>query len=195
MIEAARAWNIGPAPDHVAGDVSFDRPAIDADRIVEAGAGEHIVAGERIAAGDAARLADAELRRNIDDVRIGEARRTRFQKREERERLAAAFALARAQFARVGAVDGAAIAGFQLCDVHPPFALVLHRPHNRALARKAHAAFLGHLHQSRDGLPGFAGRVRIDAVEAEHHGRKKHIAVGIAEFERRAGEARQIAVA
>jgi hypothetical protein len=37
--------------------------------------------------------------------------------------------------------------------------------------------------------------VRIDAVQTEHHGRIEHIAVGIAEFKRRAGKARQIAVA
>src|SRR5579883_2770135 len=72
---------------------------------------------------------------------------------------------------------------------------MLHRAHDRALARKAHAARLRFFHERRNTLPRFAGGVWIDAVYAKHHGRIEQIAFRIANLGWRAGKMRQIAVA
>ena len=63
LVVAARFRDRREAEDHVAGDMLLDRPAIDADGILESGAAEHVVAAQHVAADHAARLADAELRR------------------------------------------------------------------------------------------------------------------------------------
>ena len=95
VVEAARAGNVGPAPDHVARHMVFDRPAVDADGVGKARAGKHVIGGELVMADDPAGLADAELRRDVDDIGIGEARRLAAQEFEERQRLAPAFDFAR----------------------------------------------------------------------------------------------------
>ena len=87
-------------------------------------------------AGDAARLADAELRRDVDDVGVREARRLALQELEELADLAAALDLAGGQLVGVGAVERAAVRLLQLRDVDAPFDRILLRPHDRALARK-----------------------------------------------------------
>ena len=53
----------------------------------------------------------------------------------------------------------------------------------------------GLLHQRRNCPPGVACLLRIDAVEAEHHRGKQHVAMVVADLERRAGPGREIAVA
>ena len=50
------------------------------------------------------------------------------------------------------------------------------------------------LHQRRDGPPGIARLVGIDAVEAEHHGGIKHAAGIVADLERRAGPGGEVTV-
>src|SRR6185312_8591833 len=87
---------------------------------------------------------------------------------EEGKRLLAAFDLAARELACVCAVDGAAVGRLYLRDVHPPFARVLLRTKDRALARETCAAFLRLLHQRRHRSPRFSGAFRIDLVQAEH---------------------------
>jgi hypothetical protein len=53
----------------------------------------------------------------------------------------------------------------------------------------------GLFHQRRNGPPGIARLVGIDAVEAEHHGGIKHAAGIVANLERRAGPGGEVAVA
>ena len=53
------------------------------------------VARELIGAGDAARLADAELRRDVDDIGVPEARHAALEELKEIQRLAAALDLDR----------------------------------------------------------------------------------------------------
>ena len=53
----------------------------------------------------------------------------------------------------------------------------------------------GFFHQRRNGAPGVAGFLGIDAVEAEHHRRIEHAAGIVADFKARAGPGRKIAVA
>src|SRR5579862_1127366 len=86
MIEAARGGNVGPAPHDITGYVVLDRPAVDADAVGKARAGDDIVGRELITASDAASFADAELWRNVDHVGAGKARRLAAQELEEGER-------------------------------------------------------------------------------------------------------------
>src|SRR5580704_16536368 len=122
--------------------MGFDRPAVDADGILKRGAGEHVRAGEHMAADDAPSFADAELRRQIDDVGIFESR-YRAQKLERLDRLATAVDLATREIVRLETVDGAAVLAFQLREIDPPFDLRFLRPHDRALARKFVASCFG----------------------------------------------------
>ena len=195
LAEAARLRDRGPQPFDVAGDMLLARPAVDADGVVEARAGYDVLAAELIRPGDPPRLADAELRRGIDDIGIGEARRLALEEFEELHHLAAAFDLAGGEFVGIGAVERAAVRLLHLRDVDAPLDRVLLRAHDRALAREFHAAPLGVVHQRRDRRPGLAGGGRIDAVQAEHHGRIEHGAGAVAELERRAGPGGEIAVA
>src|SRR4051812_21959836 len=65
------AEQIAPHPPP---DMALQRPAVDADRIIERRAAEHVLAAENIAADHPPRLADAELRRQVDDIGFLEAR-------------------------------------------------------------------------------------------------------------------------
>src|SRR5579872_2525129 len=99
--------------------MDFHRPAVDADRILERGAAEHVFAREHMAADDAPGLADAELRRQVDDVGFLEARH-RAQEIEGIDRLAAALDLAARQIIRLKPVDRGAVIAGQLRKVYPP---------------------------------------------------------------------------
>src|SRR4029077_6574069 len=150
-------------------DMGLDRPAIDADGILERGAAEHVLAAQHITANDAPRLADAELRRQVDDVGIFEAGH-RAQELERLDRLAAAVDLAARHLVRLESVDGGAIPARNLREIYPPLYVVALRAHDRGLARKfVRACGFRLLHQHRDDPPGLARLLRIDAVEAEHH--------------------------
>src|SRR6185437_15474113 len=193
--EAARTGDVRPAPDHVAGDMVLDRPAVDADGVHKARAGNDVIGGQLVLSHNPPRFAYAELRRDVDDIGVGESGRLALEKLEEGERLLAALDLAGAQFAGVGAVDRAAIRALHLRDIDAPFVGVFLRPHDRALARKLHAAFFGLFHQRRDGAPGLAGALGIDTAHAKHHGRVKRIAGLVAFLESGAGKGGKIAVA
>src|SRR6185312_7844321 len=114
VIEAARTGDVRPAPDHAAGDMVLDRPAVDADGVRKARAGNDIVGGQLVLSHNPPRFAYAELRRDVDDIGVGESGRLALEKLEEGERLLAALDLAGAQFAGVGAVDRAAIRALHL---------------------------------------------------------------------------------
>src|SRR4051812_43952282 len=58
----------------VAGDGGLDRPAVDADGVGEVDAIEYVVLREHVFAAPPPRLADADLRRDLDDVGVLEAR-------------------------------------------------------------------------------------------------------------------------
>ncbi len=77
----------------------FHRPAVDADGILERGAAEHVLARQHVTADHAPGLADAELRRQVDDVGFFEARH-RAQEFERLHRLPAALDLAAASVCR-----------------------------------------------------------------------------------------------
>ena len=195
VVEAARTC-LGPAPHHIARDMRFDRPAVDADGVGKACAGEHVVAGKLIKAGDAAGLADAELRRHVDDIGVGKAGRLALQELEESQRLAAAFDLAGGELVGIGTVERAAVGALYLGEVDAPLGRVRHRPDHAALARKFGAAgALGRLHQRRNGAPRLSGRRRVDAGEAEHHGGIEHVAGAVADLVGHAREGREITVA
>src|SRR5258705_12964601 len=99
----------------------LDRPAVDPDAVGEARAGDHVVAAELVAAGHPAGLADADLRRDVDNIAVGETGRRALEELEKGEHLAAAFDLAGRKLARVGAVDRPAVPAPQPGGVHPPF--------------------------------------------------------------------------
>src|SRR5436305_1669269 len=87
MVEATRLRNRRPRPFDIAGNVLLKRPGIDADGVLEARAAQHIFAAELIGADDPPRLANAELRRRIDDIGLREARHARAQETHECLRL------------------------------------------------------------------------------------------------------------
>src|SRR5262245_4712862 len=105
MAEAAGLWDRRPPPFDPAGDVRLDRPAVDPDRVGKARAGQHILAAELVSAGDAAGFANADLRRRVDHIGIGEARRLALEELEELHDLPAPLDLARGQFVGVGAIE------------------------------------------------------------------------------------------
>src|SRR3954452_13046079 len=195
LVIAARFRDRREGEDDVAGDMGLDRPAIDPDGILERSAAEHVLTAELIAAIDAAGFADAELRRQVDDVGFFKARHG-AQEFERSQRLLAALDLAAGEIVRLDAVDGMAVLARYLRKIYPPFDAGLLRPHDRALARECVGAGGGGLlHQLRNGPPGFACPLRVDVVETEHHRGIHRMTVLVAEFERRAGPNREIAVA
>jgi len=74
FVEAARVRDRRKLEDDVTRDMLLHRPAIDADGIVKRGAAKHVVARQHVATDHAPRLADAELRRQVDDVGFFKAR-------------------------------------------------------------------------------------------------------------------------
>src|SRR5829696_7976217 len=141
------------APSDAALKVQLHRPGVDADGVVEIGAAEDVFAGEEVAALDPPRLADADLGRDLDDVRVLEARHLAREEAEILPHLPAALDLARAQLQRIGAVHGAAVAVTDLRDVDAPLGLVLLRAHHGAGAREAVGAAARRLvHEAVDGL-------------------------------------------
>src|SRR5262249_27902039 len=149
---------------------------------------------ELILTGDAARFANAELRRRIDNVGVAEAWRFALEEVEERRGLLAAFDLARRQLIGLGAVERTAVRPLHLRDVDAPFDRISLRPHHGAHAREFHATSSGRIHQLRNALPGIARGRGIDAIHAEHHGRIERAARAVAELERRASPGREIAI-
>ena len=89
LIKSARTGNGGPPPHHVACHVVLNRPTIDADSVEKACTGKYVVGGELVAADNLARLAHAQLRRDIDNIGIGKTRRLTPQKVKEHHRLVA----------------------------------------------------------------------------------------------------------
>ena len=87
------------------GHVGLDRPAVHADRVVEARASEHVGLGQLIFPEHAPRLAHADLWRDLEDVGFLEAGRRFTQELEEVDDLAPAFHLGPGQLLRIGAVD------------------------------------------------------------------------------------------
>jgi hypothetical protein len=195
LVEAARLRDRRKPEDHVAGDMGFHRPAVDADRILKTGAAEHVLAREHMAADHAPGFADAELRRQIDDVGLFESRH-RAQEIERVERLAAAVDFAAREIVGLEAVDGGAVLARQLRKIHPPLNLRTLRPHDRGLAREMMGTGgFGLLHQRRNRPPGIAGFFRIDAVQTKHHRGVQHAADIVADLMARAGPGREVAVA
>src|ERR1700722_6319757 len=117
-----------------------------------------------MAADDAPGFADAELRRQIDDVGFLEAGH-RAQEIESVDGLAAAFDFAAREIVRLEAVDRGAVRARELREIHPPLNERALRPHDRSLARKTmRARGLRRFHQRRNRSPGVAGFLGIDAV-------------------------------
>jgi hypothetical protein len=188
-------WNRRELEDHVARDMRLDRPAVDADGIIEGCAAQHVLAAELVAADDPTCFADAKRRRQVDDVGFLESGH-RAQEFKSLHRLAAALDFAAREIVGFDAVDGPAVVARELREVHPPFDGRALRPHDRGLARKSvRAGGLGLLHQLRDRPPGVACFRRVHAGEAEHHRWIQHVAFTVADLERRAGPGREIAVA
>ena len=76
------------------------RPAIDPDGVLERGAGQHVLAIKHVTADHAPRLADAELRRQVDNVGFLKTRHG-AQEFEGFDRLAAAVDLAAGEVIRL----------------------------------------------------------------------------------------------
>ena len=175
--------------------MQLERPAVDADAVGEAGAAEHVVGAQHVLADQPARLADAELRRDLERIGVFEAGHARPQEAQVVDGLAAALDLAVAQRDGIGAVDGRAVGVLQLGDVDAPLAGVLLRPHDGAAAREAEVAGgLGFVHPRRDRAPGVACSRCIDVADAEHQRRVEHGA-GLAAIHRQSGEVGEVAVA
>src|SRR5262249_34669769 len=132
LVIAARLGDWRKLENDVARDMRLDRPAVDADGILERRTAEHVLARELIATHDTARLADAELRWQVDDVGILETRH-RAQELKGLDGLPAPIDLAAREIVGFEPVDGGTIAAFQLREVHAPFDLRALRPHDRAL--------------------------------------------------------------
>src|SRR6185312_6988473 len=69
VVEAAAFGNGGPAKFHIAFQVQLQRPAVDADAVVKTGAAQHIGFGELVLAVHTPGFANADLRRDVHDVR------------------------------------------------------------------------------------------------------------------------------
>ena len=140
---------------------------------------QDVVARQRIEPLDAPRFADADLRRDLDDGRLLEARHLGLQEAEVLDDLAPAFDLAVAQLARVDAVHRLALRVADLRDVGAPFARIDLRPQDRAFAREVVGARLASRaprHQLVDGLELADRRQRarrIDMADAEHGRRER----------------------
>src|SRR5690606_547811 len=130
---------------HVALDVRLDRPAVDADRVVEVAAAEDVVLGQHVLADEAPRLADADLRRDLDDIRVLEAGRHALDELEDVPALTPPLDLAVAELAGIDAADRRAVRVLDLRQVRAPFDRVALRPNDRLLARELPAFALGPL--------------------------------------------------
>src|SRR5262249_39232484 len=148
---------------HVARDVSLDRPAVDADGVGEIGAVEHVVLAQHVFAANPPRLADADLRRDLDDVRLLEAGRGAADELESVPALAPPLDLAVGELVGVDAAPRAAVGIADLGEVGAPFDRVRLRAHDRLPAREAPATALCFLHQLRNPVPGLACLRRVDA--------------------------------
>ena len=159
------------------------------------GAADHLVAAQHVLAEQAPRLADAELRCDLEQVRVLEAGHARAQEAQVVDRLAPTFDLAVARATRASVPSTALPSAFFSCVTltrHSP--RVALRPHDRAAAREAElAGRLGFVHARGNRPPRFAGARVVDAADAKHQRRKEQRAARrcIA----RAGEVGEVAVA
>ena len=128
------------------------------------GAADDVVAGQHVLADQPARLADAELRRDLEQVGVLEAGNARAQEAQVVDRLAPALDLARRERARIGAVDRRAVGVLQLRDVDAPLAAVALRPHDRAAAREAELAGRLGLRPSAPGIVRHASPARASST-------------------------------
>ena len=121
-----------------------------------------------------ARLADAELRRDLEQVGVLEAGHARAQEAQVVDRLAPALDLA-AESERASVPSTARAVGvLQLGDVDAPLAGVLLRPDDRAAAREAElAGRLGRVHQRGNRPPRLAGARVVDVADAKHQRREE----------------------
>ncbi len=165
---------------HVAFDVRFDGPALHADRVGEVAAAQDVGIGQDVLATYPASFANADLRRDLDDVGLIESRRRFLDELEHVPALPAAFDLAVGQLACVDAADGRAVRVLDLGEVGAPFDRIALRADDRFLARKDAPALLGFLHELRHELPSAPGFDGIHTVDAEHRRRIEHVARAIA---------------
>src|SRR5690606_32716998 len=136
-----------------------------------------------------------DLRRDLDDVRVVEARRHALDELEDVPALATPLDFAIAQLPRVDAADRGAVRVLDLGEIRTPLDRIALRAHDRLLAREPLASLLGLFHQGRNQLPGAAGTFGIDAVDPEHRRRVQHVARAVADLVRRTGPRAEIAVA
>src|SRR5687768_1046867 len=193
LVEAALAP--GEAEIDVAGDVRLDRPAVDTDGVGEIDAVHDVVLAHHVFAAHAPRLADADLRRDLDDVRALEPGGDALDELEGLPALAAALDLAVGQLLGVDAAYRAAVGIADLGEVGAPLDRVGLRAHDGLLAREAPAAPLGFFHELGNAVPGLAGLVGVDAADAVHGGGKQHAAAAVAYLVGRAAPGGEVAVA
>src|SRR5262249_48389478 len=125
------------APFDLARDVQFHRPCIDANCVVENSTADDVISGKTVESADPSGFPDSDLRCDLDDMRVLEARYLVFHETEIFLDLPPAFDLTGAELQRVGRVHGAPLGVADLRDVGAPFRRILLRTHDRALAREA----------------------------------------------------------
>src|SRR6185437_6939414 len=197
MVEATAFRYLLPLDPDVARHMILDRPAIDADRIREAGATQDVFLSQNIISHDATRLANTELRCDIYDVGFAECRHIRTKKLEDFRDLTPSLDLAMRQLNSIGAIDSAAVGVCHLSDIHSPFDIVSLWTDDRRLAWHVTASdALNLCHDRGNRLPSpLRRRSTIYVVDTKHHGRVHHAAGSVAELVGRTRPGREISVA
>ena len=152
-----------------------------------------LVAAQHVLADEPARLADADLRRDLEQVRRLEAGDARAQEAQVVDGLAAAFDLA-GESERASVPSTAEPSAFFSCVT-----LTRHSPRGAAAGRSRRGAGSGTRRRAsassisaRNRPPRLAGARVVDVADAKHQGRKSSATVAL---HRRAGEVGEVAVA
>src|SRR5258706_13608532 len=162
--------------------MQLHRPGIDTDRVLEVGATDDVFAGEAVKAPNTPGLANAHLRRDLDDVRVLEARNFVLHETKIFLDLPSPINLPVAELKGIRRVHGEPIAVADLGYIGAPFGRVLLRTHNRAVAGKAIALTCGSVHEPIDRLEladCCERTFRVHAADPKHHGWKEATAMPI----------------
>jgi hypothetical protein len=150
---------------------------------------------QHVPADHAARLADTDLRRDVDDVGMLEAGRRFADELEYLPRLPPAFDFAVAHLLDVEAAHRRSVRIADERRIGRPLDGILLCAYDRAAARKLAPLRFGFFHQLRNEIARASGALRIDVVDAELGRRIEEVARTVAELVRRAGPRRDVAVA